>query len=64
MESQSSREEAEKALPKETIVYPRCRSGGRSLAAARILRKLGYDVRPLKPGFDELRRAGFREAAR
>jgi rhodanese-related sulfurtransferase len=57
----ASAEEVAKALPKG-VVYLHCRSGARALTAARILKDLGYDARPLKPGFEELRRAGFAEA--
>jgi len=46
-------------LPAKKIVYLHCRSGGRALTAAGLLRKAGYDARPLKQGFDELRDAGF-----
>jgi phage shock protein E len=46
-------------LPAKKILYVHCRSGGRALTAAGILRKQGYDARPLKAGFDELRKAGF-----
>ncbi len=49
----------EKALPKNRIIYCHCASGFRVLAAADILGKLGYDVRPLSSGFDDLRDAGF-----
>lgn len=41
------------------IVYCHCRAGRRALTAADILRKQGYDVRPLKQGCDELAKAGF-----
>jgi len=41
-----------------------CRSGGRVLPAAGILKKAGYDVRPLKAGFDDLKDAGFPVAPR
>jgi phage shock protein E len=54
--------DVEKAVPKG-VVYLHCRAGARALTAARILKDHGYDARPLKPGFEELRRAGF-EAAR
>ncbi len=46
-------------VPAKKIVYIHCRSGGRALTAAGLLKKAGYDVRPLKQGFDELRDAGF-----
>jgi rhodanese-related sulfurtransferase len=51
-----------KDVPKEKIVYCHCKAGGRALMAARILKDLGYDVRPLKPGFAELLEAGFPKA--
>lgn len=46
-------------VPKGRPVYPYCGAGGRSLIAAAALVKHGYDARPLRPGFDELARAGF-----
>ena len=44
------------------IVYCHCRSGGRALTAAEILRKQGFEVRPLKQGYDELTKNGFAKA--
>jgi rhodanese-related sulfurtransferase len=49
-------------LSKEKPVYCHCKSGGRVLAAAPILRSLGFDVRPLKSGYDDLLDAGFVQA--
>jgi phage shock protein E len=46
-------------LPAKKILYIHCRSGGRALTAAGLLRKQGYDARPLKAGFDDLRKGGF-----
>ena len=46
-------------LPKDKIIYCHCLVGGRCLVAADILRPLGYDVRPLKPGYPQLIQAGF-----
>ena len=46
-------------LPKDKIVYCHCLAGGRCLEAAAILAPLGYDVRPLKPGYPDLAKAGF-----
>jgi len=46
-------------LPKTKIIYVHCLSGGRCLQAADILATLGYDVRPLKPGYQALVAAGF-----
>jgi rhodanese-related sulfurtransferase len=49
-------------IPSKKILYIHCRSGGRALTAAGLLRKLGYDARPLKAGYEELRKAGFTPA--
>lgn len=49
-------------LDKDEPVYFHCRSGRRVLVAAPLLKKMGFDVRPLKAGFDELRKNGFEVA--
>lgn len=49
-------------LPHDKIIYCHCRSGGRVLAATPILERLGYDIRPLKSGFEALVEAGFDRA--
>ncbi|MCG8583195.1 MAG: rhodanese-like domain-containing protein [Pirellulales bacterium] len=49
-------------LPKKKIVYCHCRSGGRALVAGKILAKWGFDVRPLKHGYEDLVEAGFPRA--
>lgn len=48
--------------PKGKIVYTHCAVGGRALAAAKVLRQHGIDVRPLKAGYDDLVEAGFPKA--
>lgn len=48
-----------KKISRDVIVYTHCAVGYRSLRAAKILKKYGYDVRALKPGYEELVRAGF-----
>ncbi len=53
------KEELAKRVPKDRIVYCHCAKGVRAAMAGDVLKKLGYDVRPLKAGFDELREAGF-----
>jgi len=53
----------EKELPKDKIVYTHCVMGVRALKAARILEKLGYNVRPLKAGYEDLVKAGFAKSA-
>src|ERR1017187_5480735 len=42
-----------KLLPKDKVAYLHCAAGGRCLKAAEILRKQGYDVRPLKAGYKD-----------
>jgi phage shock protein E len=59
LDGKATKAEIEKAIPKDKVVYVHCKSGGRSLTAAEILKKHGYDVRPLKPGYDDLLEAGF-----
>lgn len=53
----------EQQLPKDKIVYTHCVMGVRALKAARILEKLGYKVRPLSAGYEDLVKAGFEKAA-
>ena len=55
-------EEMLKQLPKDRVLYTHCVVGMRSLKAAEILKKRGFDVRALKPGYDELIKAGFEPA--
>src|SRR5690349_11592418 len=52
----------EQQIPKDKIVYTHCVKGVRALAAANILEKLGYNVRPLKAGYQEFVNAGFEKA--
>jgi rhodanese-related sulfurtransferase len=53
----------EHEVPKDRIVYMHCVMGLRALKAAKILEKLGYNVRPLKAGYEDLITAGFEKAA-
>jgi rhodanese-related sulfurtransferase len=55
-------EKLKETLPPGSIVYLHCASGGRCLTAADLLKKQGYDVRPLKDGYDNLLKAGFEKA--
>ena len=55
-------EQLAKRISKEKVLYCHCRSGGRVLVAAPILKKLGYDIRPLKAGYGDLLQAGFLKA--
>lgn len=52
-------EKLKKILPAGSTVYLHCASGKRCLAAADLLKKHGYDVRPLKDGFESLVKNGF-----
>ena len=56
---QDDRAALAKALPKGSVVYCHCAAGGRALPGGESLRKLGYDARPLRPGYRDLVRAGF-----
>lgn len=49
-------------LPKGKIVYTHCAAGKRSVSAAKILKRQGWDVRPLKAGYKDLIEAGFPKA--
>lgn len=49
-------------LPKNKIIYCHCRAGTRSLQAAELLQKLGFEARALKPGYADLLEAGFPKA--
>lgn len=49
-------------LPKDKPVYLHCRSGGRALKAAEILKAKGYDARPLEAGYGQLVKDGFEKA--
>jgi rhodanese-related sulfurtransferase len=51
--------EIARILPRDKIIYCHCLVGGRCVQAAAILAPLGYDVRPLGPGYDDLVKAGF-----
>lgn len=55
-------EAVKRKLPKNKIIYTHCKVGARALTSGIILERLGYDVRPLEPGYDELIRAGFPKA--
>ena len=49
-------------LSKDKIIYCHCAAGGRVMPASAILHKMGYDVRPLKAGYNTLLKAGFKNA--
>ena len=57
-------EKLTKDVPKKKIVYCHCGAGVRALTAADILKKHGYDVRPLKAGYKDLLDAGFSKAGK
>ena len=46
-------------LPKDKIIYTYCAVGYRSYRAGKIVAKYKLDVRALKPGFEDLVKAGF-----
>lgn len=59
---QGGAEQVAKKVPKGKIVYTFCVVGKRAVTAGNVIEQLGYDVRPLKPGYKELVRAGFKRA--
>lgn len=62
IKSKKLSKEMEKSMPKEKVIYLHCKSGGRVLMATKVLREMGYDVRPLKYGYTQLLKAGFKKA--
>jgi phage shock protein E len=60
-EKQSSKM-LEKQFPKGAVLYLHCASGRRCLKAADLLKKSGYDVRPLQDGYEALLKNGFPKA--
>ena len=62
LKNESQATELLKLLPKDKIIYTHCKAGGRSLTCGDILKAHGYDVRPLKPGYDDLIKSGFEKA--
>jgi len=51
-----------KLLPTDKILYTHCVVGKRAVTAGNILEDFAYEVRPLKPGYNELLNAGFNKA--
>ncbi|MBL9164192.1 MAG: rhodanese-like domain-containing protein [Planctomycetaceae bacterium] len=51
-----------KALPKKGIYYIHCAVGIRATRAGDYLEKRGYQVKVLKPGYQQLIEAGFKPA--
>jgi phage shock protein E len=57
-------EKVKKALPpkeEKKILYTYCVVGMRAKAAGNVLNEQGYEVRPLKPGYEDLLKAGFKK---
>jgi rhodanese-related sulfurtransferase len=54
-------EQLVKKLDKSKPVYTHCGAGGRALQCGELLKKEGFDVRPLKAGYRKLLEAGFEE---
>lgn len=57
-----TKEQLEAKIPRGAIVYTHCALGKRALTAGDILEKHGYEVRCLRPGFNDLLKAGFAPA--
>lgn len=57
-----SAEKLKALLPAGKVVYLHCAAGGRCLKAADLLKEKGYEVRPLKSGYEALLKEGFEKA--
>jgi phage shock protein E len=62
LKEESSFKDLLKILTKDQPIYLHCGAGVRVLKAAEILRKQGYDARPLKAGYKDLVKQGFPKA--
>jgi len=51
-----------KKLDKSKIIYTHCKAGRRALACGELLKKEGFDVRPLKGGYQDLIDGGLEKA--
>jgi len=52
----------EQLMPTGKVVYLHCAAGGRCLKAADLLKAKGFEVRPLKPGYQTLLKDGLEKA--
>lgn len=53
-----------KDLPRGSVVYCHCAFGSRAMSGADVLRRLGYEARPLRQGYSALIEAGFPKASK
>lgn len=59
-----SADELSKLKLKDKTIYCHCGAGVRALKAADELKKLGYEIRPLKFGYADLLKEGFAPAGK
>ncbi|HEY8503173.1 MAG TPA: rhodanese-like domain-containing protein [Gemmataceae bacterium] len=52
-------EDLVKGLDKKKVLYIHCAVGKRALMASEALKEFGFEVRPLKQGYQELLKSGF-----
>lgn len=55
-------DELKRLMPAGRVVYAHCAAGVRCLELADRLKGVGFEVRPLKPGYRDLLKAGFPKA--
>lgn len=54
--------ELTKDWDKSKVIYTHCRAGKRAINCAPLLRELGFEVRPIKTGYEGLLNSGFPKA--
>ena len=55
----AARQKLTKDWPAGAVIYCHCAKGVRAQSAGALLKKWGYDARPLAAGYDDLLSAGF-----
>lgn len=62
LEKKDKIDELAKKLDKNKIIYLHCKAGYRALSCGELLKEKGFDVRPLKTGYQALVADGFEKA--
>jgi phage shock protein E len=62
LEKRDKIDELVKKLDKDKIIYLHCKAGYRALSCGELLKEKGFEVRPLKSGYQALIGDGFEKA--